>query len=483
MLRNPCRKKNLCVSVVLAGVRSKYKSVAAITAVVMTLTFAQLSLHVERLARAERGLHDMQSSAEPAVGRNDNMNKSIDTKKSFTFTRVHRPGTNTQKLPRLEENFQPINKHEAWVYSVFYDKLNEITFLRVMGIENNQTNNLIFCLVKDSGSNVIISGKRTVLPDTHFKKFRSVNYECRLRDGQRPQYVSIVFDPSAAATNQMPVQYPAPKTKNFTVCYSILFNFKSASQLIQNIEFNKFIGVQHFHVYNFSVSDSADVVLRHYQSQGVLTVHQWSLPSLEIWYYAQVLAINDCVYRNRNVSKYVIIQDTDEFIIPIRHNSLSDVVAIVEENFQKTSINSAKSTGKGKETLGSITFETSNYYSMASPPVWETIKQNFSISKKEEASFRKYQVLPFLHLRRINSTFKYLGRSKTMVRPERILHAGIHFTREHRDNATHAQVGADLVLLHHFRYNPNPCVLDTSAMRFKDLVFPKMLEKFFALIG
>ena len=37
---------------------------------------------------------------------------------------------------------------------------------------------------------------------------------------------------------------------------------------------------------------------------------------LQIYYHGQILAMNDCGYRQTYVAKYVLFQDLDEFVVP-----------------------------------------------------------------------------------------------------------------------------------------------------------------------
>jgi hypothetical protein len=47
---------------------------------------------------------------------------------------------------------------------------------------------------------------------------------------------------------------------------------------------------------------------------------------VEIHYFAQLAALNDCLYRNMYVSKYVVFQDLDEFIIPRKQLTWTDML-------------------------------------------------------------------------------------------------------------------------------------------------------------
>ncbi|CAL1548067.1 unnamed protein product [Lymnaea stagnalis] len=377
--------------------------------------------------------------------------------------------SNHPRAQRANENaldtFQPINTHDAWIYSSFYDPLHDKHFLlQTFGMESiNTTKGTIYCHVTERGSVTILTGRRRPLPDPHGRSYIAVSYECTLKATNRPEYVSLTFNVTDEPTNRVPVIYPGQRSRNFTVCYSALFNYKNPTHLITSLAYNQVLGAEHFYVYNHSVSNTTDAVLRHYQRLGLLTVLQWSLPTLGIWYYGQNLAINDCVYRNKFVSQFVVIQDTDELIIPNHHNSWLALIDAAEAEYTETQISANATSIK---PLGSYTFESSLHSGTPSPSVWRDIKHNFSISSEMETFLVDHSILPFVHLQRLNSTFKYKVRTKTIVRPERVLFAGIHFTHYHVASATHTVVSNDLAIVHHYSGKRVSEYLDTSSLRF-----------------
>ena len=113
---------------------------------------------------------------------------------------------------------------------------------------------------------------------------------------------------------------------NFTVCLSPFNNHYSDSrQLIEWIEMNRIFGATYFTFYSFSMSPSVHAVLNYYRDISIADVLQWNINIVDesllvddriLHYYGQLAAINDCVYRNKRVSKYVVIIDVDEFIVP-----------------------------------------------------------------------------------------------------------------------------------------------------------------------
>ena len=133
-----------------------------------------------------------------------------------------------------------------------------------------------------------------------------------------------------------------------------------------------------------------DAVLRYYQKLGLLTVMPWRLPVSDVWYHGQVVAINDCVNRNRHASKYVVIHDTDEYIIPEVHDSWAEVLRASDVNYFKDETRS-----KDIKTIDCFLFQHSFYFK-SSDKIWSSIKKNFSMTEDDEAFLTSNSVLTFL---------------------------------------------------------------------------------------
>ena len=77
--------------------------------------------------------------------------------------------------------------------------------------------------------------------------------------------------------------------------------------------------------------------------QGYLTVLPWNLPiGFEVWAQAMTAALNDCLYRNMPHYKYLVIVDTDEFLVPYIHTSLNTLILTLENHPSLTSFNQQK---------------------------------------------------------------------------------------------------------------------------------------------
>lgn len=142
----------------------------------------------------------------------------------------------------------------------------------------------------------------------------------------------MTLDTDRQITNLLRVRHPQPRSRTFTVCYSPLHSsFSDTFRLIHSIQLNAILGAEHFFVYNFSISAEVDQLLRHYANKGIVTIRQWPLPTLETWYFGQVASLNDCLFMNRKESEYVVIVDTDEFIVPRLHNNWHSMIEYLDQ--------------------------------------------------------------------------------------------------------------------------------------------------------
>ena len=125
----------------------------------------------------------------------------------------------------------------------------------------------------------------------------------------------------------------------FTVCVPAMFNVQNSAQLVEKIEMTRLLGAGRVVLYNTSISSNVNAVLRMYAREWAegretleVVVLPWKLPSengklINIPYWAQQLSIDDCMYRYKRLSKYMVFNDLDEFLIPLKHENWSALVA------------------------------------------------------------------------------------------------------------------------------------------------------------
>lgn len=137
----------------------------------------------------------------------------------------------------------------------------------------------------------------------------------------RPLYLSIIPISTPTRLHSLPVIYETKEKRNFTLCLSpLFFNRSIAYELVEWIEINKLVGVDHFMIYNHTTVGRTDEILRHYEKVGVVKVIQWKLPDYtDVHYFGQIAMMQDCLFRNFRVSRYMLNIDLDELIIPRKH--------------------------------------------------------------------------------------------------------------------------------------------------------------------
>ncbi|GFO04086.1 histone-lysine N-methyltransferase SETMAR-like [Plakobranchus ocellatus] len=120
----------------------------------------------------------------------------------------------------------------------------------------------------------------------------------------------------------------------FTVCVPTMFSFGNAGMLVEKLEMSRLLGAGRVVLYNTSIKPNVDAVLRMYSQEFAagrekleVIVHSWNIPPITMHYLGQIAAMDDCLYRYKWSSRYIVFTDMDEFIIPFHHASWSGLIA------------------------------------------------------------------------------------------------------------------------------------------------------------
>ncbi|XP_042564249.1 glycosyltransferase family 92 protein F13G3.3-like [Clupea harengus] len=165
---------------------------------------------------------------------------------------------------------------------------------------------------------------------------------------QQATHVSITANPYAKLTF-LSIQNQEVKESfkyNFTVCISNIFGeYNNALQFAQTMEMYKLIGVQRVVIYNTSCGPDVEKILKYYRKEGMLEVVPWPIdkfltPSTgwkydlhhgDIHYYGQLTTLNECIYRYMYQSKYLLLNDIDEIIMPYKHANLEKLMGTLQQ--------------------------------------------------------------------------------------------------------------------------------------------------------
>lgn len=110
--------------------------------------------------------------------------------------------------------------------------------------------------------------------------------------------------------------------------YAFMFFFQ-APQILEFIELNRILGVQHFTFYNHTIGEQVACILKRYIAEGVVTVLPWKLnmaSQKEIRTEGLFAALNDCLYRSMYKFSHVLLIDLDEFIMPRNNDTLPQLI-------------------------------------------------------------------------------------------------------------------------------------------------------------
>ena len=120
----------------------------------------------------------------------------------------------------------------------------------------------------------------------------------------------------------------------FTVCIPTMFRYRKAAQLVEKLEMVRLLGAGRVVLYDTSAGSNVRSVVKFYTREWAegretleVVVHSWRPPSLYIHYNGQVAAVDDCLHRYGWLSKYMVFDDLDELIVPLRHENWSQLIA------------------------------------------------------------------------------------------------------------------------------------------------------------
>ncbi|RUS69136.1 hypothetical protein EGW08_023102 [Elysia chlorotica] len=239
--------------------------------------------------------------------------------------------------------------------------------------------------------------------------------------------------------------------QEFTVCVPAMHQFGNAALLVQQIEMSRLFGAGRIVLYNHSISSNVDAVLRMYArewAQGRETVEvvvlPWKLPSvngseIETQYWAQDIAADHCLNRYKRLSKYIVFNDLDEYLVPLKHSNWSALVANRLRLHPKST---------------SWMFRSS-IFSMESPLAADGYKEDY----------QRYRA-PMLGLTmRENFTYWYEDRSKLIVNAAALELMAVHAISKPKGDTDKLPVEVGLLFHYRLPIKCCPLVKDTRLVR------------------
>ena len=120
----------------------------------------------------------------------------------------------------------------------------------------------------------------------------------------------------------------AEKNRQFKYRLAVVAIMKNEGMYLREwIEFHKQIGVEKFYLYDNESTDDTKQVLQPYINSGLVDYVYY--PGQKM----QMSAYNDCVKKCKNEVKWLAVIDLDEFIVPVKTDSLSDLLDAQNRGF------------------------------------------------------------------------------------------------------------------------------------------------------
>ncbi|XP_051510003.1 uncharacterized protein LOC127415323 [Myxocyprinus asiaticus] len=251
-----------------------------------------------------------------------------------------------QKSTEPLNSITPIKNSKHYMVSAFIDhRVGGI--IRVISIINRNSLQPLYCVYCNIEQDCKTVKANVQIHSDHFGyPFAASDVICKDKHLQNAKHVLISTDKDSA---NLKMDYLPIKNRvisetfkfNFTVCISNLFgDYNNVLQFAQTIEMYKLLGIQRVVIYKTSCGPDLEKLLQHYEREGILEIVSWPIDQFlnpssgwkfrkhsgDLHYYGQLTTLNECMYRHMYQSKYVLLNDIDEIIMPYKHANLPSLM-------------------------------------------------------------------------------------------------------------------------------------------------------------
>ncbi|XP_067269605.1 uncharacterized protein [Pseudorasbora parva] len=261
---------------------------------------------------------------------------------------IRAPPTNdTFKIQEDLNSITPIIGSEHFMVSAFIDhRLDGV--IRIISIIKRNSLQPLYCVYCNTEHDC-----RTVRADVqihtdHFSfPYGASDVICKGKHAQNATHVLITTEKNDSVDPKMvhlPIQNKVVRDTfkfDFTICISNLFgDYNNVLQFAQTMEMYKLLGVQHVVIYKTKCGPDLEKLLKHYETEGTLEIVSWPIDKFvnpspgwnikkhkgDVHYYGQLVTLNECIYRHMYQSRYVLLNDIDEIIMPYKNTNLSSLM-------------------------------------------------------------------------------------------------------------------------------------------------------------
>lgn len=282
-----------------------------------------------------------------------------------TYRSIPRPHGPLNTCPSRvsEQTITPLNNTKHLLVSAYMDQRVNGFDIRIIGIFRRDSIQPLYCFFCCAGQ-LSTTTPTTILQhsDNFGFPFVTTDVMCQIPQNCSATHVTLLTQPDKVGFNQIWLPIRNQKTNenqeknlqfNFTVCISNLFgDHNNVLQFAQTLEMYRLLGVNRVVIYNTSCGPELDRLLQSYSQEGFVEMVPWPIdqhlnPSSgwrfsksggDVHYFGQLTTLNECIYRSMDRSRYVMLNDIDEIIMPYQHNDLMSLMNSLQQQQPNTGV-------------------------------------------------------------------------------------------------------------------------------------------------
>ncbi|XP_067679482.1 beta-1,4-galactosyltransferase galt-1-like [Haliotis asinina] len=334
------------------------------------------------------------------------------------------------RIQSVTQSWQPVgNRSDVFVFSAYFNK--EKKAVQIVGIALLNVKVDCICTFTTSATAADedrkpVQGLLEIVPEHHSRRYSAMVIRCPVPEHIWPVTVNVTVRNATASLN---ITYASSERYNFSVCVPALFGpFKNPKSIIEMVELDLLLGADRFVFYNESITPLVNTVLEHYTKKGIVKIIPWNLPVRNIHYHGQLASIQDCLYANKGKSKFLILKDLDEFVVPHKHENWHELLQSVNDS---------------KHTNASAYLFRNAFFNL-----------DFGVDVngyERKSDSQLLHLVSMLYVWRDKSFLPARQRSKMIVLPDRVEILGIHFIWKSVQGFKEVTIEPNVAFLHHYR--------------------------------
>ncbi|KAM4695901.1 glycosyltransferase family 92 protein F13G3.3-like [Rhinophrynus dorsalis] len=358
-------------------------------------------------------------------------------------TYYHRTQLSENKMELRKGNITPLSDNKTFIITPYYDIRGTET-LRTIAIVHHKDVTDLYCLFfcSTSQGGTAVKAQVEIHSDRCGFPYGTADILCPKPPSCSPNYVAFFRetrqDNDPLTVFEIKNLTSQIITSNFTVCISTMFgNYSNLLLFIQSLEMYKILGAQKVTVYRNNCSDLMDKALQYYRSEGFIEIVDWPIDSYlnvstkwhysfeakDIGYYGQIAALNDCVYRNMYSSRFLLLNDLDEIILPVKYQDWNKMMEALEVKYP----------GAGVFLFDNHVFPRTVFDSHFNITQWQSLPGD--------------NILQHIYREPMPNT--PFNNRKMIINPRKVIQTSVHFIL--KATAQSVQIKSDIALLHHCR--------------------------------